>query len=178
MSTKINVSSIVKNHLCTLVDDRTGRKSIFDFLTFVMVPLAIAVAFAIYDIQMSKDFRNGVITFGAIFSALLMSVLVLVYDQIKSNNNEKKQKGENSSVDLNARGKLLNQINSNICFTLLSAVIAVLLSLSQIIAVEYALSFLNRFIITPIIIFLTMSMFLVTIMIVKRMYLLLELPND
>lgn len=188
MSTKINITSIIRNHFDTLIDDRTGNRSLIDYCTFLILPIAVAVCFSVFDIQMSNYFRSGVITFGAIFAALLMSVLVLVYDQIKNNSKEilkervmkaSKEIEQTSftlmgEVDLEARDKLLKQINSNICFTLLTAVLAVLLTLIQIIAAEHSLSSFNRYLLTPVIVFLTINMFLITIMIVKRMYLLLE----
>ena len=81
MSSKINIWSIVSGHIMTLKDSSSGRVSFLDYVTFYGVPFAVAVLFSIFGIKVTSDANSLLVNFGAIFTALLLSVLVLVYDQ-------------------------------------------------------------------------------------------------
>lgn len=80
MSSKVNIKDIVYGHLGTLsrVD---GGWSWFDFLTFCFIPVALSTTSVIIGFSLNKDVSSLLVNFGAIFTALLLSVLVLVYDR-------------------------------------------------------------------------------------------------
>ncbi|MEP0175014.1 MAG: hypothetical protein ABJH28_10850 [Paraglaciecola sp.] len=178
MSLKINVLFLVKEHFLTLKHDGTGKISFTDLFSFVALPIFLSGATIFFEVKLSADFTDAVINFGAIFSALLMSVLVLVYDQ-DAKLNDVIQKAENNSkainkVNLGLKKELLKQLYHNICFAIVASLSIVVLSLVQILAESYKWIFVSTWIITPFIIFFLCSMILTTLMVVKRMHALLE----
>ena len=81
MSSKINVSSIISGHLKTLKDAGSGKLSLLDGFTFFVFPILLACLCIIFKYEMNDQVTSLLVNFGAIFTALLLSVLVLVYDQ-------------------------------------------------------------------------------------------------
>ncbi|HHF2167314.1 TPA: hypothetical protein ACPJLZ_000513, partial [Haemophilus influenzae] len=81
MSNKINVSVIIKDHLNTLKNHSNGKTSVIDVLVLLILPLAIVVLLAYYKYAINKEFVSLVVNFSSIVTSLLISVLVLIYDQ-------------------------------------------------------------------------------------------------
>jgi hypothetical protein len=174
MSLKINVLFLVKEHFLTLKHDGTGNISFTDLFSFVALPIFLSGATIFFEVKLSADFTDAVINFGAIFSALLMSVLVLVYDQDAKLNDVIQKAENNSKANLGLKKELLKQLYHNICFAIVASLSIVVLSLVQVLAESYKWIFVSTWIITPFIIFFLCSMILTTLMVVKRMHALLE----
>ncbi len=167
MSIKINVFGIVKDHINTLRDDESKKFMLLDGFTFLSIPIALS-AFCMYqDIKLSKEFLSASINFGAIFSALLMSVLMLVYDQ------ESKINSESDCEEKQIKKDIFKQLYSNICFTIICAVLLVLLCMVKSNINESFPSF-SRFILVPLIVFFLYSTTITTLVVLKRMHVLLE----
>jgi len=83
MSSKINVIEIIKGHFNTLRISDHGALNKIDMLTFYIIPILIAVIGIWNDFSLDNNLRALLINFGSIFTALLLSVLVLVlvFDQ-------------------------------------------------------------------------------------------------
>ena len=181
MSVKINLSLLIKSHYKTLKNDNTGKLSFADFITFTMIPV-ILCGLAIYlKLGINSELRAALINFGAIFSALLMSVLVLVYDQENKltdrNQLNKKLLEENKDTyyfleNYEGKKELLGQLYHNICFAIIVSLAIVVFSMIQILTIK--LTSLNIFLLNPLIIFSLYSLVLTTLMIVKRMHALLN----
>lgn len=181
MSTKINVTEIISGHFNTLKDASTNKTSKTDIATFIAIPLLLAILSVCLDLSLNNNSISLLMNFGAIFTALLLSVLVLIYDQgekIKTTISCEKdiQKKRNNEIKKN----LLNQLYYNICYSIIASILLVLicliatftLNLKPLIAI-IKISFIfdiNSIIITPIVIFLTINIILTIIMIVKRMH--------
>lgn len=177
MSSKLNIADIISGHFKTLKDSN-GKTSIVDIAVFFLIPLLLSV-FSIYrSFDLSENIISLLVNFGSIFTALLLSVLVLVYDQ------ESKVEGiRNSDPFYAIKKKLLRELYYNISHSILCSLLLVLLCFfhsivddksSQISIFNLQITFkYDVFIATPLVIFITSNLFLNIIMIVKRMHAML-----
>lgn len=181
MSRKINILSLIKKHYGTLINDNTQKRSKLDISTFIIFPILLCLIGIHFDFTINSEFRGALINFGAIFSALLMSVLVLVYEQDnklteRKRLNDKEKDTDNYTELPNYQDKkdVLTQLYHNICFAIITSLATVVFPLIQIVLESCNYTFLIRWMITPFIIFSLCSMLFTTLMIVKRMHILLN----
>ncbi|MDN3377022.1 MULTISPECIES: hypothetical protein [unclassified Pseudoalteromonas] len=180
MSDKINVSEIIKGHFSTLKNYHTGKICKSDVFVFIVIPLLIAIANMVFGMSIGKELRAALINFGAIFSALLISVLVLVYDQKNKlatkleNKSKDKESCQDNLPNLNALSTTLHELYSNICFAILTSLMLVVFSMVQIILIDLKITVLNLYLINPLIIFCICTIILTTLMIIKRLHKLLS----
>ncbi len=73
MSNKISISDICCSHRETL----TAR----DQLSFFGFPILLAILAHVLEINLASDTLSLLVSFGSIFTALLLSLLVLIFDQ-------------------------------------------------------------------------------------------------
>lgn len=177
MSSKLNVLEIISGHLKTLKNS-DGKISSADFFVFFLMPLLFS-GFSIYrSFRLSENIISLLVNFGSIFTALLLSVLVLVYDQ-----ESKVENGRTSDSFYVIKKKLLRELYYNISYSILCSLLLVLLCFfhslvngqsSQINILNLYITFkYDEFIATPLVIFITSNLFLTIIMIVKRMHAML-----
>jgi hypothetical protein len=182
MSSKINIWSIITGHIKTLNDASTGKVSILDYVTFYVSPLTIAVLFSIFGIKVTSDANSLLVNFGAIFTALLLSVLVLVYDQ------GEKLRGvvdpsRQHNIDL--KRTLLEQLYFNICYAIVISVALVFLCLVytflpdnvcliSISRLSFGVDF-KLHLVSPLILIVVINLLLTILMVVKRMHTLLTI---
>ncbi|MCF6615531.1 hypothetical protein IHV42_30340, partial [Escherichia coli] len=81
MSSKINICEVLIGHFRTLKNADTNKISLWDIFTFIILPFIISAAFSLLGSGITKDLISLLVNFSAILTALLLSVLVLVYDQ-------------------------------------------------------------------------------------------------
>jgi len=174
MLDKINIKKIIKNHFATFQDERTGGKDVIDYIIFIYSPLLISILSALFFHNIGK-FSNVLITSLSIFTGLLFNLLLLTYDLIKRNENEKNNLAEKElktkqDDDLKIKGRLLNQIFNNISYSILIAIFALLILFLSLIwnncYYQIVLSF--------IIYFLVINFFLTMLMVLKRTHNLLS----
>ncbi|MEW5505595.1 hypothetical protein [Pseudomonas antarctica] len=180
MSSKINVANIILGHIATLADP-TGKRSLMDYVTFFAVPSIVAVIACVAGYNLNKDVSSMLVNFGAIFTALLLSVLVLVYDQ------ESKLSAVKGIDPLyEAKKVLLRQLYYNICFSIIASILLVGLCFVHsildgfvtlvdvgggiVLKLDYA-----RCVFTPLVIFVVSNLMLTIVMIVKRMHAMLTI---
>ncbi|MBA5236679.1 hypothetical protein H2Y54_08960 [Pectobacterium aroidearum] len=197
MSNKINILCIVKAHFNTLKDIPCKKISKLDITTFVILPISLSTFSAYNDFNLNKDLDSLLVNFGAIFTALLLSVIVLIYDQ--ENRTIEKIRNNSESVGDVSKNKLLllKELYHNISYAILCSLALVVLTfihstLPSItpevidtgrIFLDYKIRDLNinfsftftwaTKVVTPLIIFVTTNIVLTIIMIVKRLYLIL-----
>lgn len=178
MSSKLNVTGIVRGHFKTLRNASTGSFAKIDIVVFVLMPVILAVVFAVYGYNLDQEVRSLLVNFGAIFTALLLSVLVLVYDQ------ERKYADASGHDSLNqAKKNLLHELYYNISFSIICSVFLIIVSLLHSLVGDLAIELIVKsvhisgtigsFILTPLVTFVTITIFLNVIMVVKRMHTLL-----
>lgn len=175
---------------------------VIDSATFILIPLSLSIVGFIFDVSLSDNAISLAVNFGAIFTALLLSVLVLVYEQesklrdkeksymkeIKERN-DKEEKGEGegegdivdySFVDPNFKSKLslMSCLYLNISYCIIVSILLVAFSATSLIIKSVKIkgdliTDLNSMIFNPLIIFLLSHIIINILMVVKRMYVLL-----
>lgn len=183
MSGKINVIAIVKGHFKTFVDV-DGAPLAWDYFTFIGVPIICSVLSLLAGFKLDKDAVSLLVNFGAIFTALLLSVLVLVYDQeSKLDDRQEFARLNNLAPDLQylSKKELLGQLYFNISFSVVYSLALVAICFLYSVAggvgkshpsAADCLSYVNLGL-TSVAVFLSVSSILVVVMIVKRMHTLL-----
>lgn len=169
MSSKINVTDIILGHIATLADP-SGKRSIMDYVTFFAVPTLFAVLGCMAKYNLKSEVSSMLVNFGAIFTALLLSVLVLVYDQ-----ESKLSDVRNIDPLFDAKKKLLKELYYNICFSIISSIFLVGLCFVHSIMSKTSGGVYAVYVLTPLIIFVTANLILTIVMIVKRMHAMLTL---
>ncbi|MDD5459005.1 MAG: hypothetical protein PHF37_06410 [Phycisphaerae bacterium] len=179
MSSKINVIGIIIGHIVTLknTDDKI---SIADCATFFGIPLAISMLSLFFGYGLSSGVYSLLVNFGSIFTALLLSVLVLVYEQ-----ESKIEVGKGLDPLYKAKKELLNQLYYNISYSIILSIVLVISCLlgSIIDGKPFFVGFgeyksqikFDVYLFTPISLFITSNVILTIVMIVKRVHALLTI---
>jgi len=181
MTAKVNVIEIITGHWDTLKDASSKKVSKKDILTFYIIPILFSAVFVANNFSLTDNLTTLLINFSAIFTALLLSVLVLVYDQGEKLNQAIKEK---TNAILNLKRKLLEELYFNICYSIVVSLAMIFFCLAEVISrgklVYLPISNtvqtidLSCILLTPIIVFLTLNLMLTILMIVKRMHTLLS----
>ena len=181
MSSKINIISIIKGHLSTLIDASTSKYSKIDFGTFYIAPMFAAILGIYVGLDFSKDATNLLVTAGAIFTGLLLNLLILVYDQ-KSKLPNVDASNENWK-EVQVRHTTLKELYYNISYSTLLSLIMVFISILHLFIVDKSVNIDIKFctitdvsVVTtsPIMVFLGINLLLTIVMIIKRIYALLS----
>lgn len=202
MSSKISVTHIIKSHYQTLFSSSSIKTKISDALIFFIVPLVISILSMWAGLAADNDLVSLCVNFGSIFTALLLSVLVLVYDQ--ENKIIDKIRQVNSTVieeertaiadilltqrlrsprDENKRA-LMKELYANIAYCIVISVLLVAISAINLGVITIAkdaicnAGVINKFVFTPVMVFLSMHLLVTIIMVVKRLYSLLLSNED
>lgn len=181
MLNKINVLGIIKDHIRTL-SDASGNKSSKDLFVFYGVP-CVAFFSLFFQFILHNNTLGIFVNFGAILIALLLSVLVLIFNRETEimNRNEKF-----SEIKL----RITKQLYANVAYAIIIAIFLVLASIIlsitdstnfgnqhyQILSIkDYSILNINfNNIITVIILYTTIHLFLSILMVVQRIYNLLS----
>jgi len=191
MSGKINVFCIVSAHFNSLKNLNGKSLSSLDLVTFVFLPLFLALCGAFFSFNLNKDLDSLLVNFGSIFTALLLSVIVLIYDQenrlLEKINKNPEEVGKVTCIKL----KLLKELYHNISFSVLCSLMLVVMAFIHTImpiepsflrviipftSIELKLSW-STTLVTPMIVLITSNIVLTIIMVVKRLYLILITNN-
>ncbi len=127
---KINIWRIIYNHIKTLKDS-SGKLSSGDVLFHIILPAIISL-FLVYKAGIiHKDILSSLVNFGAITTALLMSAVVMIYDQKNKIKEKLVEDHEKDRVkrQLSRREELYSQLCCNICYSIISSIIVVVLSI-------------------------------------------------
>jgi hypothetical protein len=180
MSSKLNVGRIISRHIATMADPK-GNRSTLDLFVFYFLPLVIAIIAAFLQFNINENLLSLLVNFGSIFTALLFSVLVLVYDQKHKLDSTENSKPKSKLTE--NKETLLKQLFDNISYSILLSIILILLCFFHSILSGKPFAFnlgnlpieikLDIQIITPLIIFSVQNLFLTIIMIMKRMHVLI-----
>ena len=175
MFDKINIKNIIKDHFSTLVNERTGNKSVIDYFVFIGIPILIS-SLLVFVFDDLKQFATILITSLSIFTGLLFNLILLTYDLIKRNEaepiqvdveNERKTKLDD---DKKVKGKILKQIFTNISYSILIAIFSIISLLLLYIWDHH----LYKLIIVFLVYFFVVNFFLTLLMVLKRTHRLLS----
>ena len=185
MNAKINICSLIKGHIKTLYDASTQRLSYSDIVTFFILPAVIAILCSFWGVYLSNDIISLLVNFGSIFTALLLSVLVLVYDQVgKVTEKLNDDKNENDLM-LKLKSRLLQDLYFNISYSMVLSLFLIVLCFFYSMSCEFVLTIpyietelsISRLFFLPAIICVTMNLLLTILMIIKRLHFLLISKN-
>ncbi|WP_088242294.1 hypothetical protein [Calothrix rhizosoleniae] len=162
---KINVIEIVANHLSTLKEYRTNKKSISDLVLFFVFPFLVSLLLVHFRVVLNKELVGVLINVFAIFAGLLFNLLVLVYDAASKASSTK---GSPQAYKLKL--DILEQIYFNISFEILLSLLVVLLLAASITLKN---SLINN-IFSALVFYLIVLFTLTFLMILKRVNVLLS----
>jgi hypothetical protein len=157
---KISVGRIVKDHFRTLKNDNDPNRGILigDLLLFFGLPGIPAYLLAYFEIFLDKEFIEILIGALSIFVGLFLNVLVLIIDLTKS------------EETINLKKRLGNQLHSNISFSILLSLFAIIFCLASL--GDFHINFLK---LTNLIsYFLLFSFMMHLLMVLKRVYSLFQ----
>lgn len=177
MSEKINVKQIIDCHFSTLKhpNNRYIKK---DFLAFFALPIVFGFLAALLKTDFDSNTINVIVTASAIFTGLLLNLLVLVYDQ-KSKTPEPDIKDKNNFAYLTSKHRLLSELYYNISYSTLIAIALVLTCIIHLLVfnIDFSLNSktinVSAFVTTPLIIVGGLNLLLTLVMIIRRIYALL-----
>lgn len=158
---KVNITTIVKNHLSTLRNHSSKKVGFDDYFTFLILPLLGASILIWNGIFIDIDYSRLIVTCLSILVGLLLNVNVLVF------NIAKREKDNNLKTDI------IKQIFSNISFAILLSVFGIITVL-----VTGINQLILKYVIHFIVYFLLIEFFLTLLMVLKRMYILFSYELD
>jgi hypothetical protein len=163
---KINPILIVHDHLDTLRDFGSNKRSRTDIVSFYGVPALLAFGSYWVINLATNDFYNVSITFFGIFIALLLNIQVAVFGVFQHpwQRLEDERSAEIQQDALKKRLQLLQEINSNISYAVLLSCLALFVFLGF-----YGLN-LKLKLSTSISVFIYLHFLLTLLMIIKRFH--------
>ncbi|NNP75530.1 hypothetical protein A7P54_03735 [Acinetobacter sp. Ac_3412] len=172
MSSRINLCDIVLGHFRTL--KQTNNKfGTAELLVFIVIPIVLSISIIFIPLN-SKDIISLLVNLGSIFSALLLSVLVLVFDQEQKLEDRKEiaeEKGRAIDPLFTTKKILLEELYYNISYSVFCSI--VLVTLCLVYSTVKHVDILHSFILKPLIAFMLINILLNILMILKRMHALL-----
>jgi len=127
MSSKISVIEIVKNHFSTY-EDSGGHRSRLDWEVMVVVPFLAAVIFPLFNIGTTVSAYTNVVTVGAIFTGLLLNLLVLIYDQKTKLLAQNLKSGDEGYDFYETRKRVIDEVHYNISYSILLSLLSVVIA--------------------------------------------------
>ncbi|MCG8708798.1 hypothetical protein JHU04_002022 [Brenneria sp. 4F2] len=126
---KINIYWLIANHISSLKDEGEISLSKSDLWLHFISPLIASALICFFFKVMPSSVVGIMVNFGSITTALLMSAVVMVYDQ-KSKIIEKKEKETvvDKIITYTKNIILYKELCQNICFAILTSIIIVILS--------------------------------------------------
>ena len=167
---KLDITPVLKAHVKTLRDERNNKLSAIDLIIFFLLPFTCAAIVLYLHFGFHADAVNGFLNSFAIFTGLLLNVLILVFTLASSSTP--------LTIDPRKRKEFLRRVFVNVSFSVVTAIAVVVVA---VIALSYMRS--NQGAITgPIatffLVFLTANFVLTLLMIVKQMFILLGTELD
>jgi hypothetical protein len=168
MLSRINCFKIVKNHFLTLRRFGQTSKSIYwqDFILFLILPITTSLILAYYQIGFKSQITNLIAAI-SILGGFLFNLLAIIYNSME---NLKRDASDNKIKKIYAK-----EIHSNISYNILLAISCVILLLIYNINIpvfkfqnllQGIILFLNYYLLT--------SFFLTLLMVLNRIYILLD----
>ncbi len=167
MFDKLDVSQIISDHVRTL--HKFGEEKIYygDVFVFFGLPaICAALILYVFHTPVDRTAANIMITSLSIFSALLLNLLMLLYDLVR------KEEEEAGSDNKSAAAVLLREIFSNISYSIVVSVFCVAILLLAYLEIRSGI-FLQIF--SLVVYFLLLQFLLTLFMVLKRVHVLLSL---
>ena len=169
MLDKIDVRDIITDHYRTLVDDATKKRAKLDYVLFLGLPLAAAMASVYGSVVVTDTAVNVLITALSILAGLLLNVLVLIHTV-----------SQRFTVPTGpSDGKrFLQEIYANIAYCIFVSIASMAPLLGQVLLCPTSGGCGAKDWTSPTALFLTSHLFLTLLMVLKRLHILLKLDMN
>lgn len=132
---KINIFLLIKNHISSLKNDGDASLSTMDICLHFILPMITSLLICFFFKVMPASVVGIMVNFGSITTALLMSAVVMVYDQkskiieLREKEKEKPSGGVDDKIKTYTKNiSLYKELCRNICFAILTSIIVVMFS--------------------------------------------------
>lgn len=165
MFDKLDVRPIISEHIRTLHKYREENVYPGDIFVFFGLPaICAALILYVFHTPVDRTASNILITSLSVFSALLLNLLMLLYDLVR----KEEESGSDGSSDAE---KLLREIFANISYSILVSVFCVAILLIAYLEIRSGI-FLQIF--SLVVYFLLIQFLLTLFMVLKRVHVLLS----
>ena len=161
MFDKINVAKIVRDHVATLKSFETDKYRSSDFILFFFFPLLLSGILVYFKFILGKDFINILATSLSIFAALLLNLLLLIYDILR--------KSDKTDINYKLKATFLKEIYANISFCILISILTIVFLIIASLDIKELESIL-AFVIYSLVFVFVLTLF----MVLKRVHILLS----
>lgn len=171
---KIDITRIIVAQVRTMRDNSTQRYSIPDLLLFFGVPLLLSVLGPHYGWKFSADVLNALLAAFSIFAGLLLNLLILIYTF--------SSQAEHPFALTRVRATVIKELHDNIAYSILVSIFIVVVTMITVAYLKMhekplEVAFTSAWV-TGTVIFLTMNFVLTLLMILKRIYIMLNQTID
>lgn len=127
MASKIGIKDIVLEHFSTFADE-DGSRSISDWALLVFLPIFIGIGLAALSVNIADEAYTNIVTAGAIFTGLLLNLLVLIYDQKTRLSANPLKSGEEGYDEHAIRNRVISEVHFNVSYCIFVCLILVVFS--------------------------------------------------
>lgn len=133
---KVNIYCILRDHLSTLKDDRTGRTSKSDLIFFYAFPLALGALFSFSGITLPNGLEGALIAVFSVFAALLFSAQIALYSLSPTTSREVSDPiGKPEALERARREKaFFRDVNYNVSYLILLSCLFLILFIVLMVA--------------------------------------------
>jgi hypothetical protein len=177
MLSRIDFRKIVIAHYNSLSSLNSGRISLGDILLFIFVPILLSFGLIYYNISIQKQIGN-LITMMSILAGFLFNLLAIIHASLgKIKQRIKKKNEEQDSIKF----RFANEIHANISYNILIAMFLIIFLVIFAFDINFNDKFYN-YVLTQlfnfICLFLLLHFTLTLLMILNRIYILLDKEDE
>jgi hypothetical protein len=167
---KIDVTRIIVAQVGTLKDNATQQYSVSDLVLFFGLPVALGAVGPYYGWRFNADVLNALLAAFAIFAGLLLNLLILVYT-FSSQVDHPAALSQNRTI-------LIKELHDNIAYSILVSIVLVVVTMVTVAYLKMherpPEAAFTVWWVTGTVIFLTINFVLTLLMILKRIYIMLN----
>ena len=154
---KIRCTKLFRDLLKIFYDNRNGKTSWFDILTFFICPIILGTAIVVgFEYYFSKEVSNALLTIFSILFTLLFGVMSLLTSTLDSRDTTKR--------------KISNEAFTAVAFAMFSSLVSLIVLIVYIVLLEKITQIICFQIITGVILAIAINMMILFFMIIKRSY--------
>ncbi|WP_336690457.1 MULTISPECIES: hypothetical protein [unclassified Chryseobacterium] len=173
MFSRINVIKIIKAHYKSLSSLNGNKITFSDLILFIIIPLFVSAYLGIKGISMKSQISN-LVTALSILAGFLFNLLAIIHNSLGKIKNEIRAR----NLDEDAlKLRFANEIHANISYNILIAIITVVSLVLYGLNIEFVDLKINKILLTIInstCIFLMIHFLFTLLMILNRIYILLD----
>ncbi|MEG0188129.1 MAG: hypothetical protein RR447_09105 [Algoriella sp.] len=173
MFSRININKIIIAHYKSLSNLNDRKIAINDLIIFILFPILIAIVLIYYNISIKSQVAN-LITALSILAGFLFNLLAIIHSSLEKIRDEIRQQNlEENSL----KYKFANEIHANISYNILIAILTIVTLVVSGLNIEFnnkTLKYISFCLLNSICYFLLIHFLLTLIMILNRVYILLD----